>query len=124
MLIAADVITELSTANDQSRSLNFVKKVMKGLLYIEASGSGPVAGQVRTGDGVAKAAALDVTVRAHGAAVVAVTVGSAKFGGGTAQCWLRTTSGGVFAVSVTGTGDVLLELTVSGGVPTFVVLSL
>jgi hypothetical protein len=120
-LIDSTVLTALGATNDQSRSLNFVKNIMKGLLYADlTAGSGTITGQVRTGDGVAKAAVTDVLVRVVGTALLTTSVGTEMVGapGGAVEVWLRTNSSGIFTVAVAGSGTVIVEAVVSGGVPT------
>lgn len=127
MLLDPDFVTELEDGSPfTDQSLDFVKKVMKALSYVDATpASAVITGQVKTGDGVNKAAITSVVARAvPSTATIAVNTGTVQAGGGTAACWLKTTAAGAFQITITGTGAVLIELTTDQGVPQFIELSL
>lgn len=127
MLIDPDFLEELEDSIQYTeRTLLFIKKIMRVFTYVEAETTGTtLSGQVKKGDGTDHEAAIDVIVRSVSDAggLIAVTSGTAKAGDGTQACWLTTTSGGAFAVSITGVGEALLEVVPSGGVSKFFALT-
>lgn len=127
MLIHPDFVTELTNDTPFSdKTLDFVKKVMNGLSYVEATPAVDViSGQVKKGDGTNVEAVTDISVRTIAAVggTIAVNTGTAKAGAGTVQCWLQTTGAGAFQVTITHTGACLVEITPHQGVMMRVALS-
>ena len=127
MLLDLDFQAVLDTPQG-AQTLAFVKKVMKGLLYVDVQVSGTtLTCQVKTGDGIALAGTRNVMVRlaATDASIppappvvpsVVANSGTLVAGAGTNILWVRTTAGGAFAITVTGVGPVLVELTPNQGV--------
>lgn len=128
MLLDTDFQTLLDTAQG-AQTLAFVKKVMKGLLYVDIQvASTTLTCQVKTGDGVnlsgirnimVRLAATDASIPPAPPAIpsVVANTGTLIAGSGTNILWVKTTSGGAFSITVTGVGPVLVELTPSQGVP-------
>lgn len=100
-----------------AQTFNFVKKVVKGLFYVDIHVSGStLTCQVKTGDGENYNQIVNVSVRTISTfvppllgAAITVTVGTPMAGGGTSAVWLQTTSTGAFALSIVGSGQVLVE---------------
>lgn len=128
MLIDSDLQTELGTSQG-AQTLAFVKKVMRGLLYVDIQVvSTTLTCQVKTGDGVNLLGVRNVMVRlaATNASIppalpdvpiVGIGTGILIAGAGTNILWIKTTIGGAFSFTVTGTGPVLVELTPNQGIP-------
>ncbi len=111
MLIHPDYQTELSTVPTQ-QTFAVVKKIVKGLFYVDLSGGGTVvSGQVKSGDGINHAQVVNVTVRTISdvPATMTVATGTALAGSGTNTLWLQTNSSGAFQINLSGTGQVLIE---------------
>ncbi len=107
------------------QTLAFVKKALKGILYLQFSAASMVlSGQVKNGDGTNHAAETLVLVRVIGLGTIAVTSGDAQAGDGTAEVVVKTLSTGAFSVTVTpGLGDLAAVATPSGGISTVIVLT-
>lgn len=119
MLVDPDfqnVLAENTPYTDQT--LEFVKKVVKPLLYIDMTTElGVVTGQVYTGDGLPYENEVDIVMQVLGAAaVVSVDNGAAIYGNGTNHLWMATTGSGAFQVTVTASGATVLTATVNHGV--------
>ena len=118
MLIDSEFQAELNTVQGQ-QTFAFMKKAFKGLFYVDLSITGTtVSGQVRTGDGVAYAHAIDVLIKLYGAAVngLLTTLGTALAGDGTVSVWVQTNTSGIFEMIAGGTGTGLVEATLNQGV--------
>ena len=124
-LVDPDFEAEL-TGPEGAKTLAFVKKTLRHLRYVEVTPTGAdLAGQVLRGDGEAVAEESDVILRTvPAAATMAVTTGTAVQGDGTGIVYLTTNASGQFEVTVTGTGDVVVEVVVNRGVAILVPLSL
>lgn len=113
MLVDPAFQIELSTPQT-AQTFTFVKKIVKGLFYVDILTSGSVLTcQVKTGDGQNYNNVVDVSIRTISTgvvpAVVTVNTGALKASGAGA-CWLQTTSSGSFSVTISGaTGSVLVE---------------
>lgn len=118
MLVDPAFQTELNTVPSQ-QTFTFVKKVVKGLYYVDITGGGAIlTGQVKTGDGVAYNAQVNVSVRLLGDTAISATasVGTILAGAGTKELWVLTNSSGAFALSLVGTGAILVEMIPKQGV--------
>lgn len=136
-LIHPDFADELDFP-EAERTAGFVGKALKGLHYAEFVVVGTsITGQVKNGDGENVAVVTDVIVRTVASipvaippdppppatdGLVSVTQGTAVQGAGTTTCWLRTLATGVFAVSVSGTPPILVEVVIDRGVSLLVPL--
>lgn len=134
MLLDADFVTSLAGPFG-AQTLAFVKKVVKGIHYVDVGISGgTITCQVMTGDGVARTAIVDISIRTITTEAVApapqvvglitTVTGTPMIGDGSQALWIRTLSDGTFSVSISGPGEVLVEILLSLGVPTLVGLSL
>lgn len=135
MLVDPSFQIELSTP-PTAQTFTFVKKVVKGLSYVDMQAAGSVLTcQVRTGDGIAKTGTTDVALMLAftGVAIppaapippaVSVLVGTLKSGAGTNILWIQTTNAGTFSLSVAGAGDVLVQAIPQQGVAMSAGLSL
>ena len=127
MLISSDLVTDLAGDTPfTDKTLAFVKSVMDGLLYVEATPAGDIiSGQVKKGGGDSVVAVTNVAVRTIAAVggTIAVGTGTAMAGAGTVQCWLQTTGAGAFQVTITHTGACLVEITPHQGVTMVVTLA-
>jgi len=118
MLVDPGFQTELNTVPSQ-QTFTFVKKVVKGLFYVDISGGGAILnGQVRTGDGVAYNQQVNVSVRILGDTAITATAstGTILAGAGTKQLWILTDTNGAFVLNLTGTGAILVEMIPKQGV--------
>ncbi len=117
MLVDPTFQTELGTP-PTLQTFVFVKKVMKGLFYVDANVVGnSVVCQVKTGDGINVSEVTNVSVRAISdvAASISVTQGTEAGGSGDA-CWVKTTGSGAFTIAIAGSGAVLVEMIPRQGV--------
>lgn len=128
MLVDPSFQIELSTP-PTAQTFTFVKKVVKGLSYVDMQASGSVLTcQVKTGDGQAKTGVTDVAIMLAftGVAIppaapipptVAVIVGTLKAGAGTNILWVQTTNAGAFSLSLSGvSGGLLVQAVPQQGV--------
>lgn len=118
MLIDPSFVTELDTT-PTIQTFNFVKKVVKGLRYVNATAVGRViTGQVRTGDGINLTEISNISVRSLGPSTTTVLVlsGTGMGSSGTGNVWLKTTAAGTFQIQVNGTGPILVEMQPKQGV--------
>lgn len=128
MLVDSSYATQLSNIPQAVPTLDFIKRVMKALRYVDIQVSGTtLTCQVKTGDGENLAAITNVMIRlaATGVAVppnppvppsISVSVGTFKAGTGSNILWIQSTNTGAFAFTVTGSGSILVELTPNQGV--------
>lgn len=110
------------------QTLNFVKRVFKGIFYVEATvaGGSTITCRVKRGDGSNHEAVTDVIVRTIAAepippapateGLITVDTGDAQSGAGTTACWLKTTASGEFSVSISGSLGIVVEMTPNQGV--------
>lgn len=130
MLVDSGFQTELGTSQG-AQTLAFVKKVMKGLLFMDIQADGTtLTCQLKTGDGsnlaevrnvMVRLAATDASIPPAPPAipVISMIVGTLIAGSGTNILWVRTTSTGALTFVVVG-NPVLVELTPNQGVATSV----
>lgn len=128
MLIDPTYAAELAASSATTSTLNFIKRVMAGLYYVDAQVSGStVTCQVKTGDGQNYSAMANVTMKLAGTGIpvppalsappsVSMMTGSVHAGGGTNILWIQTTNTGSFSFTVGGSGSVLVDLTPNQGV--------
>jgi hypothetical protein len=118
MLVDPSFQTELNTVPSQ-QTFTFVKKVVKGLFYVDiAGGGGSLTCQVKTGDGINYGHVVNVSVRLLSDTVASATVtgGTILAGAGTQEMWVQTDVAGAFTLQLVGAGTVLVEITPKQGV--------
>lgn len=130
MLVDQGLQTDLGIPQG-AQTLAFVKKVMKGLLYVDIQVAGTtLTCQVKTGDGdnltgvsnvMIRLAATDVSIPPTPPSLpsIGMIAGTLVAGAGSTTLWAKTNSSGALSFTVTG-GPVLVELTPNQGVSTSV----
>lgn len=122
---AYEIVLESTPFN--ANTYDFVKKVVKGLFFVDIIVVGPVLTcQVKTGDGADHAAKTNVSIRtiASIAGTITVNTGTALAGNGTSACWVQTPVSGAFEVTIGGSGNILIEITPRQGVLMYAVVVL
>lgn len=112
-----EVVLEANAYN--AATYDFVKKVFKGLFFVDIIVAGAVLTcQVKTGDGADHVAKTNVSIRviASVAGTITVNAGTALAGDGTDACWVQTPITGAFQVTIGGTGNILVEIIPRQGV--------
>lgn len=134
-LLDAAFETSLQSLPDNrgQQALDFVKNVLKGVLYAElAVASRNVTGQIKNGDGSNHTAQVDVLIHTAAPAAISpnpqiegtvtVTTGTSS-AAGTFATHVKTNASGIFAFSVGGVGAVGVEVAVNKGLTTISVVS-
>lgn len=134
-LLDPDFESELQNAAQGSgaQTLDFLKNVLKGLLYADLQVSGrTITGQIKKGDGTNHAAQVDLSVRTIAVSAVApapqvegtisVATGTSS-AAGSLCAHVKTTAAGAFSVTIGGAGAVGVEVVVNKGVGAVVVVS-
>lgn len=131
MLLSPSFVSSLGTA-PAAQTLDFVKKLMAGLLYVDIQAAGSTfTCQVKTGDGENKSGVMNVMIRIAATdssippalpitPAISISVGTGKAGGGTNMFWAQTDASGALTFSVSGVTTFLVELTPNQGIPTSV----
>lgn len=119
-LVDPTYAAELASTPFNAATYAFVKKVVKGLLFVHADSSSPptITCEVRTGDGLVISYVTNVcikTIASGGEGLITVTSGTVIRGNGTQECWLQTNADGTFVVTISGSASRVAMMTVSPG---------